>query len=39
MVLGKELAKCFIEIKANRFHFDDQGFLIGIQGTPYDFEH
>lgn len=37
-VLGKELAKCFREIKANRFFFDDQGRLEGIGGTPYDFE-
>ena len=38
-VLGKELTKCFVEIKANRFHFDDEGLLTGITGTPYDFEH
>lgn len=37
-VLGKELSKCFKEIKANRFFFDDQGQLEGIVGTPYDFE-
>lgn len=37
-VLGRELADCFTEIKANRFSFDDQGRLDGIIGTPYDFE-
>ena len=37
-VLGRELAGCFSEIKANRFTFDDQGMLDGIIGTPYDFE-
>ena len=36
-VLGKELACCFTEIKANRFVFNDQGLLEGIIGTPYDF--
>lgn len=36
-VLGKELAGCFTEIKANRFMFDNQGMLNGIIGTPYDF--
>lgn len=37
-VLGKDLAKCFKEIKANRFTFDEQGRLEAIVGTPYDFE-
>lgn len=37
-VLGRETARCFTEIKANRFVFDDQGNLDGIIGTPYDFE-
>lgn len=37
-VLGKDTTKCFAEIKANRFVFDDQGKLSGIIGTPYDFE-
>ena len=37
--LGKDIASCFTEIKANRFYFDDQGCLSGIAGTPYDFEH
>lgn len=37
-ILGKDLAECFIEIKANRFLFDDDGVLEGIVGTPYDFE-
>lgn len=37
-VLGRELAECFEEIKANRFVFDDQNYLEGIIGTPYDFE-
>lgn len=37
-VLGKDISKCFTEIKANRFVFDDQGLLAGIIGTPYDFE-
>ena len=37
-VLGRDLSKCFKEIKANRFFFDDQGKLEGIIGTPYDFE-
>ena len=37
-VLGRELTKCFREIKANRFFFDDQGKLEAIVGTPYDFE-
>ena len=38
IVLGKEIAQCFTEIKANRFLFDAQGNLEGIIGTPYDFE-
>lgn len=38
IVLGKDLALCFSEIKANRFVFDSQGLLEGIIGTPYDFE-
>lgn len=37
-VLGPAISKCFTEIKANRFTFDDQGNLEGIIGTPYDFE-
>ena len=37
-VLGKDMTVCFIEIKANRFSFDSQGFLEGIIGTPYDFK-
>lgn len=37
-VLGKELTSCFDEIKANRITFDEQGYLEGIIGTPYDFE-
>lgn len=36
-VLGKDLSSCFVEIKANRFMFDNQGMLNGIIGTPYDF--
>lgn len=36
-VLGKELSSCFVEIKANRFTFDEHGMLNGIIGTPYDF--
>lgn len=38
LVLGKNTAGCFVEIKANRFIFDSQGKLEGIIGTPYDFE-
>lgn len=38
IVLGSEIVRCFTEIKANRFVFNDQGKLEGIIGTPYDFE-
>ena len=37
-VLGSKISKCFQDIKANRFVFDDQGYLDGIIGTPYDFQ-
>lgn len=37
-ILGRELADCFDEIKANRFVFNEKGYLEGIIGTPYDFE-
>lgn len=38
-VLKKEsIENCFIEIKANRFLFNNQGLLEGIIGTPFDFE-
>ena len=36
--LGSTLESYFTEIKANRFVFDDDGYLEGIIGTPYDFE-